>query len=320
MYDAVITVDLESAWELPFDKRILEAFELDSRILALAREVKYEYDEAIRRLMKQHGVKTEFEIWTTFILEHNHESRDFKIAEELGETVAGLKTQFQNVCYERAGTTPQERDWGKVRLFVAAMYTVTAQEVAQANRECESRHLAAGRWVPDRERTPEAMPFMSFAWLFRRELGHIAMRRSQFDSVHLPTANNSASFTPLVPVDPSISTSPGGAVQLPEHEPPAEVKGNDRKDSFELIPLDPIDTPVAQNSPNGVSDNQSFTSSSGSALLEMHELSSSTPSLEVLEHVLSGSSAFDLSDQESLHEGAAELIAPKNLLGSTRAA
>jgi RNA-dependent RNA polymerase len=309
MYDAVTTVDLESAWELSFDKRILEAFELDSCILALAREVKYEYDEAIRRLMKQHGVKTEFEIWTTFILGHNHESRDFKIAEELGETVAGLKTQFQNVCYERAGTTAQERDWGKIRLFVAAMYTVTAQEVAQANRECESRHLAAGRWVPDRERTPEAMPLMSFPWLFRRELGHIAMRRSQFDSVRSPTANNSTSFAPLGPVTPSISTSPGGTAQLPEHEPPAEVKEKDRKDSFELIPLEPIDAPIARNSPNGISDNQSFISSNGSALLDMHELSSSTPSLEVLEHVLSGSRAFDHSDRDDLSEGAAELLA-----------
>jgi hypothetical protein len=98
-------------------------------------------------------------------------------------------------------------------------------------------------------------------------------------------------------------------VQVSEHEPPIEVKEKDRKDSFELIPLEPINTPFTQSSPNGISDNQSFTSSNGSALLDMHELSSSTPSLEVLEHVLSGSSAFDLSDQESLHEGAAELIA-----------
>jgi RNA-dependent RNA polymerase len=309
MYDAVKTVDLESAWELPFDKRILEAFELDSRILALARGVKCEYDEAIRRLMKQYGVKTEFEIWTTFIMKHNHESRDFKIAEELGETIAGLKTQFQNVCYERAGTTAQERDWGKVRLFVAAMYTVTAQEVAQANRECESSHLAAGRWVPDRERTPEAMPLMSFPWLFRRELGHIAMRRSQFDSVRSHTANNSASFTPLAPVNPSISTSPGGTVQVPEHELPVQVKGDGRKDSFELIPLEPIAIPLTQSAQNDIADNQSNTSSFGSAFLNMQGLTSTSPNAEVLEHVLSGSSAFDHSDQESLDEGAAELIA-----------
>jgi hypothetical protein len=152
---------------------------------------------------------------------------------------------------------------------------------------------------------------MSFPWLFRRELGHITMRRSQFDSVRSPTANNSATFTPLVPVTPSISTSPGGAAQLPEHEPPVEVKekDRDRKDSFELIPLEPIDASISQSPLNGISDNQSVTSSSGSALLDMHELSSSTPSLEVLEHVLSGSRAFDHSDRDDFSEGAAELLA-----------
>lgn len=135
------------------------------------------------------------------------------------------------------------------------------------------------------------------------------MRRSRFDSVRSPTANNSASFTPLVPVTPSISTSPDDAVQVPEYEPPVEVKGDGRKDSFELIPLEPIDTPFTQSSQNGISDNQSFTSPSGSALLDMHELSSSTPSLEVLEHVLSGSRAFDHSDRDDFSEGAAELLA-----------
>lgn len=308
MYDEVVRVPFVAAWDLPFDRRILDAFELDSRLLALAREVKCEYDEAIRRLMKQHGVKTEFEIWTTFIMEHNHESRDFKIAEELGETVAGLKKQFQDVCYERAGTTALVRDWGKIRLFVAAMYTVTAQEVAQANRECESRHLAAGRWVPDRERTPESMPLMSFPWLFRRELGDIAMRRSNFDFVHSPTANNFASFTPLVPVTTSISTSLGGAVQAPGHQLPIEAKESARKDSFELIPLEPVDAPFTQEPPKDIVKPASSTSSHTSTLLDMQELSSTTPDVEVLEHVLSGSSAFDHSDRDDLSEGAAELI------------
>ena len=108
--------------------------------------------------------------------------------------------------------------------FVAGMYTVTAQEVVQANRECESRHLAAGRWVPDRERTPESMPLMSFPWLFRRELGDIAMRRSNFNSVCSPTTNNSASFAPPAPVIMSVSAVSGGAVQAPGHQVPVEAR------------------------------------------------------------------------------------------------
>ncbi|GAB7324317.1 hypothetical protein MBLNU13_g08278t3 [Cladosporium sp. NU13] len=308
MYDEVVRVPFVPAWDLPFDRRILDAFELDSRILALAREVKCEYDEAIRRLMKQHGVKTEFEIWTTFIMEHNRESRDFKIAEELGETVVGLKKQFQDVCYERAGTTALVRDWGKVRLFVAAMYTVTAQEVAQANRECESRHLAAGRLVPDRERTPESMPLMSFPWLFRRELGDIAMRRSHFDSVFSFTANNSGSFTTPVPVTASFSTLLGGAVQAPDHQLQVEAKESARKDSFELIPLESVGIPMTQSPPNGTASHASSISAAPPAALHnMQELSGTPPDVDVLEHVLSGSSAFDHSDRDDLSEGTAEL-------------
>lgn len=310
MYDEVVRVPFEPAWDLSFDRRILDAFELDSRTLALAREVKCEYDEALRRLMKQHGVKTEFEIWTTFIMEHNHESSDFKIAEALGETVAGLKKQFQDVCYERAGTTATLRDWTKIRLFVAAMYTVTAQELAQANRECESRHLVAGRWVPDRERTPESMPLITFPWLFHRELGDIAMRRSHFDSVGSLTASNSASFTPSVPVTPSISISLGGAVQAPGHERQIRAKESARKDSFELISLEPVDVPIAiaQSPPNGSSTHASSISAAPSALLDMQELSSTPPNGEVLEHVLAGSRAFDHSNRDTLSEGTAELI------------
>lgn len=308
MYDEVVRVPFVAAWDLPFDKRILDAFELDSRILALAREVKCEYDEAIRRLMKQHGVKTEFEIWTTFIMNHNQESRDFKIAEELGETVAGLKKQFQDVCYERAGTTALVRDWGKIRLFVAAMYTVTAQEVAQANRECESRHLAAGRWVPDRERAPESMPLMSFPWLFRHELGDIAMRRSNFDSVCSLTANNSASFAPPASVTMSVSAVPGGAVHALERELPVEPKESARKDSFELIPLEPTDTLIIQSPAKSIlSHASSISAALPAALLDIQELSSTPPNVEVLEHILSGSSAFDHSDRDDLSEGTAEL-------------
>ena len=303
MYDEVVRVPFEPAWDLPFDKRILEAFELDSHILAAAHEVKYEYDEAIRRLMTRHGVKTEFEIWTTFIMEHNHESRDFKIAEEMGETVAGLREQFQNTCYEAAGTTALVRDWGKMRLFIAAMYTVTAQDVAQANRECESRHLAAGRWVPDRERSPESMPLMSFPWLFRRELGDIAMRRSRFDTVRTPTAGIAGNLTPLAPVTTSISTSPNGAVQVPEHQPLHEVKDSGRKDSMELDPLDLINTPVSQTPQPDLTSHAAHST----ALLDMQDLNYAPPTGEVLKNILSGSSTFDHSDHYDLDKGAAEL-------------
>lgn len=176
LYDEVQRVPFVPAWELPFDDRILKAFELDEQMLKTAREVKQQYDEAIRRLMAQHGIESEFEIWTAFVLSHNHESRDFKIAEELGEAVAGVKQQFQDLCHKKAGTTPLERSWEKIAPFVAAMYTVTANEIAAANAECAQRKLVAGMEVPVRLQTADQMPFLSFPWLFQRELGRIAMR------------------------------------------------------------------------------------------------------------------------------------------------
>jgi RNA-dependent RNA polymerase len=307
MYDEVGRVPFEPAWDLPFDERILEAFVLDSRILALAREVKCEYDEAIRRLMTQHGVKTEFEIWTAFIMEHNHESRDFKIAEELGETVAALKQQFMDTCYEKAGTSATVRDWGKMRLFVAAMYTVTAHEVTQANRQCESRHLAAGRWVPDRERTPECMPLMSFPWLFRRELGDIAMRRNRFEAIQTPTADTIGSFIPLAPATPSTSTLPISMSQVPDRQPPLGVVDVTRKDSMELIPLGPIDTPIVKSAQSGTAGDPINSSAHPSALLDIQDLDFAAPDAEVLITVLSGSRAFDGSNQDELTKKIAKL-------------
>lgn len=297
MYDEVDRVPFVPAWDLPFDNRILNAFELDDHVLALAREVKVEYDEAIRRLMTQHTVRTEFEIWTTFIMEHNHESRDFKIAEELGETIVGLKKQFQDLCYERAGTTAALREWAKLKLFVAAMYTVTAQEVVQANHECQSRHLAAGRWVPDRERTTETMPLMSFPWLFQRELGDIAMGRNGAGSLPILASYTNRSLKPLQTTTPSISTVSGGAAEdlpiLPAL-PLVNLKDHDRKDSMEF--LTPPKTPVPQIAQSEITGGKDKSALVAPASLELQVFDPVRPDVEVVDSVLCESRAFDKSD------------------------
>ncbi|KAK5679352.1 hypothetical protein LTS10_008167 [Elasticomyces elasticus] len=178
LYDEVQRVPFLPAWEEPFDARILGAFELTEEMLSDAREVKTLYDEAVRRIMAQHSIQSEFEIWTTFILGHSQDENDYKLAERLGETVATLKQRHQELCYEKAGTTPQERDWIKLAPFVAAMYTVTAEEVSAAAAANKEIQLVAGQHVPARENSFANMPFMSFPWIFHRELGHIARRRS----------------------------------------------------------------------------------------------------------------------------------------------
>ncbi|KAK1005552.1 hypothetical protein LTR91_003973 [Friedmanniomyces endolithicus] len=177
LYDEVQRVPFLPAWDQPFDTRILSAYDLDDALLDDAREIKTLYDEAVRRIMAQHSIQSEFEIWTTFILGHSQEDNDYKLAERLGETVTTLKQRHQELCYEKAGTTPQEREWEKMGPFVAAMYTVTAREVEAASATNKEMRLVAGQHVPARQAAFGNMPFMSFPWIFPRELGHIARGR-----------------------------------------------------------------------------------------------------------------------------------------------
>lgn len=177
LYDEVQRVPFSPAWEAPFDARILTAFEPTDSILQDAREVKQQYDKAIRRVMAQFGIKTEIEVWTTFVLEHSNEFGDWKFAETIGEAVANLKKYHQELCYERAGTTLKERERAKMDPFIVAMYQVTADEIAAALAECSQMKVVGGREVPVRQKTAASMPFLSFPWLFHNDLVRIATKR-----------------------------------------------------------------------------------------------------------------------------------------------
>jgi RNA-dependent RNA polymerase len=127
--------------------------------LPAALQIKILYDEALRRLMFQYGIKSEFEVWTTFVLEHSNEyGSDWKFAESLGEAFMALNHHFQDVCFDAAGTSRDARDWTVLKPWVVAMYKVTAEE----SRRCE----------PSDEM--RLAPLISFPWLFPRELGIIA--------------------------------------------------------------------------------------------------------------------------------------------------
>ena len=326
LYDEVDRVPFEPAWELPFDSRVLEAYEVnDQALLDKVKETKRLYDESLRRLMAQHGIRTEFEVWTTFILEHNHENRDYKIQEELGEAVAALKTQFQDMCYEAAGTTSREREWENLKLWVAAMYIVTAQEVAAANAECNARILVAGEYVPQRFRHTETMPLISFPWLFQRELGIIAKKRDDAFTVSTtaPTTHfagkqkvktitkfeEDGNLLEPLQILPSIST------RLPRLQT-EEAKGatlvntglltpdseQERKDSCitdrSTTEAASSTTPACQNNDNNAS-----------LLLAADTDEVSPPETHLASKVLAESSAFDDEDHEALAKGLAAIDA-----------
>ncbi|KAF1913648.1 RNA dependent RNA polymerase-domain-containing protein [Ampelomyces quisqualis] len=173
LYNQVQLVDFEPQWENQFDPRILDAFDPDQDLLEKAREIKESYDEDFKRLMAKHGIRTEFEAWSVFVLAHNQESRDYKFAEEFGRTIAALKAQYRETCREAAQTT-SAADWEHLGPFVAAMYVVTAEEMATALEECRTTKKVADQDVSVRLMDPEHMPLMSFPWLFPSELGKLA--------------------------------------------------------------------------------------------------------------------------------------------------
>lgn len=167
LYDHVERVSFEPRFAAPFDTTILNAFDLSEEMLEDASKLKADYDNHMHRIMAQHAIKTEFEVWSTFVMEHNH-SNDFKLQEEIGQISAALKDQFKDLCIQKAGSKALET----LTPFVAAMYTVTEKETALAVRECE-----------EGKRLPKAgfMPLMTFPWLFPEILGRIAFGSRQAD-------------------------------------------------------------------------------------------------------------------------------------------
>ncbi|EME87083.1 uncharacterized protein MYCFIDRAFT_202751 [Pseudocercospora fijiensis CIRAD86] len=208
LYDEVKKEPFHAAWDLPFDQRILTACEPSDRMLADAREVKAEYDEAIQRIMTQHGIKTEFEIWTTFVLDHHQEIGDYKFSETIGAIVTALVEEHRERCKEKAGikssnkeaakhgddifsivkarAKQKEQDDKQLELFIVAMYKVTAEEVKTAHDETKIMREKGGRDVPLRALTFKTMPFMSFPWIFAPEKQRIDLLGDNFELPSLP--------------------------------------------------------------------------------------------------------------------------------------
>ena len=186
LYDQVERVQFVPAYSAPFDKRILDAYNLPEQVLYEAGELKVQYDAAVLRIMAQHEIQTEFEVWSTFVLHHVGDTKDFKFHEVIGELSSALKYQFREACYKKAGG----KEYEHIAPFVAAMYKVTADQVAQAIQECQQMIMVGGQETQARKMTPANMPLMSFPWLFQGILGKIAQAieivPGQRDDTNLP--------------------------------------------------------------------------------------------------------------------------------------
>lgn len=170
LYDKVESVNFVPQYESPFDERIIRAYDLDDAVLKTARQLKSKYDTAMRRVMAQHDIKTEFEVWSTFMLSKPRVGSDYKMQEEMAIVSDALKDRFRKVCIEAAGGKDSEQ----LLPFVAAMYRVTREEMQIALHQCREMKIKGGKEEPKRKMEPKCMPLISFPWLFHDILGRIA--------------------------------------------------------------------------------------------------------------------------------------------------
>ncbi|KPM40471.1 RNA-dependent RNA polymerase 1 [Neonectria ditissima] len=163
IYDRVVnkSIQFNPIWDSPFDQRIAEhdTVKPDNDMLNAAKKIKRDYDTSVRRILNQHDVKTEFELWTGFAMSKPPVGSDYKRQEELGREYGVLKQRFRDICYEAAGGKHAEA----VDRFVAAMYLVTEEEIKLAlcetmdDADCVSQSGQA---------EAKAMPLISFPWIF----------------------------------------------------------------------------------------------------------------------------------------------------------
>ncbi|KKK16507.1 hypothetical protein ARAM_000426 [Aspergillus rambellii] len=200
LYDAVERVDFVPSTEMCFDRRILDCdIEINEVICNLAKGLKAEYDTAMRRIMAQHDIKTEFEVWSTFVLSHSKLNKDYKFHEEIGAISAALQEEFRKKIYEEIGG----RSFELLAPMAVAMYRITHEETVAA---LEKHRRTA---VPDENSLPtsapkieQKMPLISFPWIFPQTLGQIATGHYEQLAPEMPALNQRGRDTPI----PTITT------------------------------------------------------------------------------------------------------------------
>jgi len=180
LYDMVERVEFKPRYDLPANERIMTAFALSDAELEEAARVKTEYDKAMHRIMAQHEIQTEFEVWSTFVMSHSN-NNDYKFHEEIGEISYALKDRFRkaiiNSCTDRTTELPRK---------VAAIYVVTQRQLAKAVQHIEQERVRA---VPRSEASRPAvnsltkeemgkLPLVSFPWVFPELLVDISRGRT----------------------------------------------------------------------------------------------------------------------------------------------
>ncbi|KAK0659765.1 putative RNA-dependent RNA polymerase [Cercophora samala] len=186
LYDMVHTEDFDSTknYQSPFDWRILSRYMLDQEVLKTARKIKTQYDIAMRRILGMLEIRTEFEVWTGFVMSKPRVGSDYKVQEKVGREAAALREHFRTECIKAAG----DRHFEQLGPFVAAMYQVTCEEMRIALYQARQPHVLPDGTTGVRRITARSMPLVTFPWLFQDELGRIASGREN-DLIDLGVGN-----------------------------------------------------------------------------------------------------------------------------------
>jgi RNA-dependent RNA polymerase len=173
LYDVVERIDFIPSLEKDFDKRILNCkINVTDDQYKFSRELKVQYDIAIRRVMAQHEIKTEFEVWSTFVLGHSNMNKDYKFHEDMGTISTGLFEDFRKRVYKEAGG----RNFHVLAPLAVAMYKITHEEMAAALATHRKDNPYDERLFNSSSTLKiEHLPLISFPWIFSRVLGQIAV-------------------------------------------------------------------------------------------------------------------------------------------------
>ena len=227
IYDKISRQPLEFRpdWEDEFDQRILGRFKPDNEMLKAARRIKSQYDTSVRRILAQHNVGTEFELWTGFAMSKPAVGSDYKRQEHLGKEYDALKQRFREMCYEAAGGHNPD----KIDPFVAAMYKVTEEQIKIALFEHNRGPInEGGHIVGPRRLEARSMPLLSFPWIFHWVMIRIA-QGGKYDgrkSMLAPARRrNQYQFHPSAKVEGNmVSAEEGGTSIMSEGNPSEGLK------------------------------------------------------------------------------------------------
>lgn len=160
LYDNVERIAFKPDYQASFDRRILESRKPSEQVLEAAAELKRAYDISMQRIMAQHHIRTEFEVWTSFVLYHSKAASDYKFHEEIGNLSRCLKEQFRTAIMKVVREIKTDLDH-----FAVAAYMITQHEVEGKLAYAEENGKSISH---------EWMPFISFPWLLHDILGALA--------------------------------------------------------------------------------------------------------------------------------------------------